>query len=192
MSIRRDDAFERIVDEAVSVEERAQMSASAQRFALIFWIRKSVLAEHRRLYLFADEHPEAAQDLVDPSIRLSERALSERLWNLPAGWVRIVNDLHVDLQSLLGDYEVAYVGQKAGGLLFRTSPIVWGEAAKLIGVARADSMTVCTVCGGTAKIETPPRSTTRCPRHPHSHPDKIVGAIARPPGWTMKDGAPHG
>lgn len=186
MSIRRDDAFERIVDEAVSVEERTEMSASAQRFALIFWIRKSVLAEHRRLYLYADEHPEAAQDLVDPSIRLSERARSERSWNLPAGWVRIVNDLHADLSCLLGDYEVAYVGQSAGGLRLLTSPIARGGVAERIGAARADSMAVCTVCGGTARIETQPRSATRCPRHPSSRPDRIVGAIARPPGWTMK------
>lgn len=182
MSIRRDDAFERIVDEAVSFEERAEMSASAQRFALIFWIRKSVLAEHRRLYLYADEHPEAAQDLVDPSIRLVERGRSGRSWTLPAGWVRIVNDLHADLSCLLGDYEVSYVGQKAGGLRFCTSPIVRGEAAERIGVARAESMTVCTVCGGTARLETPPRSATRCQRHPHTRPDRIVGATARPPG----------
>lgn len=191
MSIRRDDAFERIVDEAVSVEERTEMSASAQRFALIFWIRKSVLAEHRRLYLYADEHPEAAQDLVDPSIRLSERARSERSWNLPAGWVRIVNDLHADLSCLLGDYEVAYVGQYAGGLRFRTSPITRGEAARRIGAARAESMAVCAVCGGTARLETPPRSATRCPRHPHSSPDKIVGAMARPPGCTRKEWPIH-
>lgn len=151
VSIRRDDAFERIVDEAVSVEERAEMSASAQRFALIFWIRKSVLAEHRRLYLYADEHPEAAQDLVDPSIRLSERDGSEHSWTLPAGWVRIVNDLHADLSRPLGEYEVTYAGQKDGGLRFRTSPVARGEAAERIDAARAASMTVCEVCGGNSQ-----------------------------------------
>lgn len=186
MAIRRDDAFERIVNEGVSAEEREEMSASAQRFALIFWIRRRVFAEHRRLYLYADEHPEAAQDLIDPSIRRSGKDGFERSWSLPAGWVRIVNDLHADLRRLLGDYEVAYVGQNTGGLRFRTSPIAKGEAVKRIGAARADSMMVCAVCGGTARIETPPRSATRCLRHPPSRPDRIIGAIARPPGWNPK------
>lgn len=39
---------------------------------------------------WADEQPEALQTRVDPGIQLTE----PEAWELPTGWVSIVNDLH--------------------------------------------------------------------------------------------------
>jgi hypothetical protein len=49
----------------------------------------------RSRFRWADEHPEALQELVDPTIRVVASDLRPA-WTLPAGWVRIVNELHND------------------------------------------------------------------------------------------------
>lgn len=142
--------------------------------------QKLFYAEHRRI-LYADEHPEALQDLADPTIRLWEGELVQEVWSMPAGWVRLVNRLHADLVDLVGDYEVTDASQKAGGLRFRISPIARGEVADRIRAAREQSWTVCELCGEAAERS---MFSTRCQVHARSRTERIPGAIARPPGWV--------
>lgn len=51
---------------------------------------------------WADQRPEALQDLVDPTLTLANGVEVRTAWALPTGWVRIVNRLHRDLVELLG------------------------------------------------------------------------------------------
>lgn len=67
---RDDAAFDGIVDQ-VSPSEREEMVASAERVAGVLELQERVMALHGRP-LFADEHPEALPELVDPSIQLAE------------------------------------------------------------------------------------------------------------------------
>lgn len=183
-----DDAFEEIVDQALSADERAEMNVSARRYAGFKEIQTRVMAVHGRRHPYADEHPEALQATVDSSIRLSDADEPESMWRLPAGWVEIVNRLHVQLLEELGDYEVMAAGQKSGGLRFRTSPVARGRAADLIAAARAESLHVCEVCGWPSVPSPLPRFDTRCSRHPVGRPDRVPGAISRPPGWAQERG----
>lgn len=150
-----------------------------ERVARIHALRREVLLAEGRNSLYADEHPEALQELADPSIRLSTAEPESYVWALPAGWVSLVNRLHRDLAALLGDYEVTLAGQKAGALRFYTSPVARGEAHDRIAAAREESLGTCEVCG---KPGGRSRFSTRCSRHPVAGPDRIPGAVARPPG----------
>lgn len=68
--------------------------------------------EESDLTLFADQHPEALQTLADPTVKVAE-GLDERLgWQVPVGWIGVVNSLRVDIIELLGDYEVIRAGNK--------------------------------------------------------------------------------
>lgn len=172
-----DAAFEKIVDQ-VPGPERAEMVASAERVAGLLELRERVMALHGRP-LFADEHPEALQELVDPTIELRD----EKSWGLPAGWVGIVNRLHADLVELLGDYVITEIGQKSGGLRLYTSPVARDEVHERIRAAREESLRTCEVCGEPDSGQRP-RFTTRCDRHAFTGTTRIPGAVARPPGWA--------
>lgn len=135
----------------------------------------------------AAEHPYAVQTLADPAIRLTSGAE----WELPAGWVLLVNALHRDLAVLAGGYAVALIGQKAGGLRL----IIAGERRldpamrARIDAAREASLEICDLCGAPAdRPSWRTRLITRCPAHPAVGPGKIVGAAAAPP--SNPEGAP--
>lgn len=159
--------------------DRGHGDSLSERAARLHALRREVLLAEGRSSLFADEHPEALQELVDPSIRLSTAEPESYVWALPAGWVSLVNRLHRDLAALLGDYEVTLAGQKAGGLRFYVSPVARGEAHDRIAAAREESLDTCEVCGEPGAHS---RFSTRCSRHPVTGPDRILGAVARPPG----------
>lgn len=188
MTDGRDDAFERIVDQALPADERTEMIASARRYAPLETILTSTIYEHGRWHPSADEHPEALRATVDPTIRLMDVDEPESVWRLPAGWVEIVNPLHARLLDELGNYKVREAGQRSGGLRFRTSPVARGTAADLIAAARAESLRVCEVCGGPSAPSPLPHFDTRCARHPVGRPDRVPGAISRPPGWEREGG----
>lgn len=145
-------------------------------------------SEHRRP-LWADEHREALQELVDPTIQLvgGDNA-AYRGWGLPAGWVPIVNRLHGDLVDLLGDYEVVRVGNKMSGLRYAidrsgdASPEVHRAVDELLQVSRAESLSACDLCGGPAH-GTLSFGITRCTAHKLTRERRWPGALARPPGW---------
>jgi len=158
----------------------------SERAARLHALRREVLLAEGRSSLFADEHPEACQELADPSIRLSTAEPESHVWALPAGWVGVVNRLHRDLAALLGEYTITLAGQKSGGLRFYTSPVARGEAFERIDAARDESRTVCEVCGEPGGRS---RFSTRCPHHPVAGPDRIPGAVARPPGRDTPQGA---
>lgn len=181
MSRPERDVFDGIVGR-IPVPERERMAESAERVAGMLELRQRAEALHGRP-LFADEHPEALQESVDATMRLSDGAS----WSLPAGWARIVNALHRDLVELLGDYAIAEIGQKSGGLRISASPIARDEAHERIVAARAESMRTCEVCGEPGTVDRPPRFSTRCPLHPVGRSDRIPGAIARPPGWASDE-----
>ncbi|MGO1524179.1 MAG: hypothetical protein ACTHV8_10895 [Nesterenkonia sp.] len=139
-----------------------------------------MLAGGRR---WQDEHPEALQTRVDPGITFTKLDWSRSEWSLPAGWVGIMNRLHLRLIETQGpDYEIFQIGIKAGWL--RCLLIHPREGRNLPGMreAREESLQTCDLCGGPA-----PRSSqlpTRCPEHPGSGPDKVYGARALPPGLS--------
>ncbi len=121
---------------------------------------------------WADEQPEALQTRADPTIELTE----SEAWELPAGWVSIVNDLHTQLLEAIGSYSIRQVGQKAGGLRFLiTTP----GGRDLILKAREVSLRTCELCGGSAQ---PSRLATRCEEHPAFGPDAFKPVFALPPG----------
>lgn len=146
-------------------------------------IKAHVLAEHGRTFLFADEHPEALQNLVDASITLSAHRTLGEVWALPAGWARIVNALHRDLLELLGEYVVTRADQKAGRLCFYTVPVAQGAVTERIERAVELSQRTCEVCGDPAS--TPSVFSTRCDRHPSVTGKRVLGALARPPGGDV-------
>ncbi|MGO1971586.1 MAG: hypothetical protein ACTH2Q_01380 [Propionibacteriaceae bacterium] len=133
---------------------------------------------------WADECPDALQVLVDPSIRLADDNVASR-WALPAGWVRIVNGLHINLVGLVGEYEIVRVTNKMSALRYAIDwlqpdnggPDVWQAVNDYIGRAKDESLSVCEFCGGPAE-GTISFGSTRCEDH-----SSIPGAIARPPGW---------
>lgn len=80
-------------------------------------------AQRRALHqcsLWADQHPLALPDPVDPAIRTVDGRPLQYVWGLPAGWVPVMNRLHADLVELLGHYEVTTVGTSC-----RTCGSVW-------------------------------------------------------------------
>lgn len=99
------DLFQEIVDESFPKPERREMAASAERVVTVLELCERVMALHDRP-LFADEHPEALQEIVDPTISVLE---GPDVWSLPAGWTRILNRIHADLLELLGGYVVTQV-----------------------------------------------------------------------------------
>lgn len=138
---------------------------------------------------WADQHPEARQELVDPTIVLAGASTEvPRGWELPAGWVLIVNRLHRGLVDLLGNYEVVRVGNKMSALRYAiTQP---GDASleaisaanSLLHAAKTESLSTCDLCGGTAHGK-PSFGVTRCEAHRPSRESPVPGALARPPGW---------
>lgn len=172
--------FDSIVRHAISERERDQMEAAAARIAGLHKLQERVQALYGRAILWADEHPEALSTLADPSIRLT----GDDAWSLPAGWVPLVNELHATLVAVMGDYQLEQASQKSGGLRYLTVPVARGEAADLITAARGVSYRTCELCGkpgGRAAGQ----FSTRCDRHPSARPDRVPGAVARPPGWRL-------
>lgn len=159
------------------------MTDPADLIAQLQQVKARVLVERHRTWLYADEHPEALQELADPSIVLSAQRSPAQVWALPAGWVRIVNELHRDLQELCGEYMVTRVDQKAGRLCFYIAPVAQGAAAERIERAVELSGRTCEVCGESAP--TPSPFTTRCDRHASSKGTRIRGALARPPRGSV-------
>lgn len=176
---RDPDAFQALVDASIPEAERREMTASAERVAGLRAIHERVTHEHHRAFLYADEHPEALQEFVNPTIRIPERSDA---WSLHAGWVRIVNRLHADLVGLLGDYVVVEMKAKGAGLMIRTSPYASTEAHDRFLAARSESGRTCDLCGepGTRSSR---RFMIRCRRHAVTRDTRIPGALARRPGW---------
>lgn len=136
---------------------------------------------------WADEHPDARQDLVDPTVKVLGDDYAER-WALAAGWVGIVNALHAELLELLGNYEVERVTNKMSALRYAVDSLgvdrdVWREVNIRIAEAKRASLATCDLCGGPA-LGTISVGVTRCVDHPATGPNRIMGATARPPGWS--------
>ncbi len=139
-------------------------------------------------FLWADQHPDALQERVSPTIRMVDGELDGR-WALPAGWVGIVNRTHAGLIDLLDYYEVVRVGNKMSFLRYAIDsrrrrdggPDVWKPVTDLIMAAKDESLRTCDLCGGPAN-GTISRGTTRCDDH-QPGPGTRYGARARPPGW---------
>lgn len=134
---------------------------------------------------WADEHHEALQELVDPTITLAGGGGDAyRGWELPAGRVPIVNRLHQDLVDLMGDYEVVRVGNKMSGLRYAidrpgaASPEVNRAVNDLLLAAKTESLSTCDLCGEPAEGRLS-FGVTRC----QAHQPPVPGARARPPGW---------
>lgn len=133
---------------------------------------------------WADQHPEALQKLVDPAITLAHPG---RGWELPAGWVLIVNRLHRGLVDLLGDYEVVRVGNKMSALRYAIirpsdeSTEVRRAVNDLLQEAKAESLSTCDLCGGPANGNLS-FGVTRCEAHQSTRESPFPGALARPPG----------
>ncbi|WP_019287896.1 MULTISPECIES: hypothetical protein [Arsenicicoccus] len=143
------------------------------------------LAEYGRIFLFAGGHPEALRDVADPSIALSTQRSPGQVWALPAGWVRIVNELHHDLLELLGEYVVTRADQKAGRLCYDIAPPSFSDAVQhRIAGAEDESRHTCELCGvNTSKTSI---YAARCTRHATGAGHRIIGAIARPPGESER------
>lgn len=138
---------------------------------------------------WADQHPEALQELADPTITLAGGTPGgHQGWELPAGWVPIVNRLHGGLIDLLGHYEVVRVGNKMAALRYAiTRPgdaSLEGDSAvnALLLAAKGESLSTCDLCGGPAS-GTLSFGVTRCEAHRSSRERPVPGALARPPGW---------
>lgn len=139
---------------------------------------------------WADQHPEALQELVDPTIKLAAGTNYVRDgWELAAGWVPVVNRLHAGLVSLLGGYEVVRVGNKMSALRYAidrpgdVSPEVHQAVDDLLQAAKAESLSTCDLCGRPARGRLS-FGVTRCEAHQSTRENTIHGALARPPGWT--------
>ena len=105
--------------------------------------------------MWADEHTDALQALANQTIRVAA-GLDERLgWALPAGWVHIVNRLHLAVVELIGDYEIIRAGSKGGDLRYAIdcpaqiddSDASWHTSGGLVVEATHESWTVCDLCG---------------------------------------------
>lgn len=147
-----------------------------------------------RQFRWADQHPEALKELVDPSIRIVDGRLGYR-WALPAGWVGIVNRLHADLIEILGDYQLIKTGTRLAGLRYIIDrqqpddehPELRQTVEARLSQARKESLTVCDLCGEPAEGRATPVGT-RCPRHKSARQNPPQGTFARPPGWIPARG----
>lgn len=130
----------------------------------------------RRFRCWADEHPDACQELLDPTIRYVDEPDNPRvgLTDIPAGWVPIVNQLHHDIAAVAGDYTVEIAGQKGYGLRYQLVGPVEPRVRELIAAATVASERVCTTCGAPCEPANPPR----CDRHPRGTTPFV---FARPP-----------
>lgn len=142
--------------------------------------------------LWADQHPEALQELVDPTITLAGGGGdAHRGWELPAGWVPIVNRLHRSLVDLIGDYEVVRVGNKMSALRYAITrpgdkgPEIHRAVDDLLQAAKAESLSTCDLCGGPA-TGTLSFGVTRCEVHQSTRESPVPGALARPPRWSSE------
>lgn len=140
-----------------------------------------LLAGGRR---WQDEHPQACQTLVDPTIPYREIPDWIRsYWGLPAGWAPLLNRLHADLQQLFDpedDYHCFQVGQKLGALCYRMPGPLETKASDLLRRAREESLRICELCAGPAEPAAG-HTITRCEDHPAG---SVVGAYALPPGLS--------
>ncbi|WP_454293544.1 hypothetical protein [Salana multivorans] len=154
-------------------------------------------AQRRALHqcsLWADQHPLALQDPVDPAIRTVDGRPLQYSWGLPAGWVPVMNRLHTDLADLLDYYEVTTVGNKLSYLRVSLDMHCWRDkdpdvrraARDLLLAAREESLRTCDLCGCPAE-GTVSAGVTRCEGHP-VEPWGLSGATARPPGWRTPSG----
>lgn len=98
-----------------------------------------------------DDDTSEASELKPGSAR-EERFRTERA-NVGAGWHPIIDDLHSNLQMLLGDYDVLQIKEQYGGLRyyllldFRGSPESRVQALHAIGDAERQSLLTCEGCG---------------------------------------------
>lgn len=128
------------------------------------------------MFLWADEHPDAAQTMADPTIRLDQDH-PRREWALPAGWVSVVNGLHGRLSSVVPGYRVIQAAQKRDRLRYLIDTVD-RDAERMIAEAAERTAAMCTVCGGPVAE---PSNTPRCAEHPRRG---VPHAMARPPGWV--------
>lgn len=138
---------------------------------------------------WADQHPEALQELADSTIKLAGGSNdAHHGWELTAGWVPIVNRLHAGPVDLLGHYEVVRVTSKMSALRYAidrpddVSPEINGAVDDLLQAAKAESLSTCDLCGGPADGRLS-FGVTRCTAHQSTPERTIPGALARPPGW---------
>ena len=148
----------------------------------------------RQRNVWADQNPLALQTIVDASITVIDDDFDER-WALPAGWVEIVNRLHVGLSGLLQEYSIVRVTNKMSYLRYAIDrhrndhgPDVIEQVWELLAVAKAESLRTCALCGGPA-LGTISRGTTRCEAHPADRALTYPAARARPPGYWARAGA---
>lgn len=131
--------------------------------------------------LWADEFPDACQDLLDPTIQVSSAPDDPRsgLTELPAGWVPIVNELHRDIVGEAGAYVLATAGQKGRGLRYEVVGAAGPAIRGLIAAAVDRSRTTCSVCGQLGEPSNPPRRA--------SHPRRATPVVfVRPPAWPLR------
>ena len=160
------------------VEQIAQLGLDERTTrALQAWIRSL----RRTRWCWADQHPEACQTLLDPTIvpvdaeprdtRFGESAIA-----VPAGWVPVANQLHRDITNLVGPYEVIQAGQKHCGLRWLTTVDTCDDVRELIAQAHRRTEDLCGVCG--APRDPDQRNPPRCREHPLG---VVPFAVARPP-----------
>ncbi len=74
--------------------------------------------------------------------------------NVGPGWQPLIENLHAELTSRLGMYEVHQIKEKFGGLRYYTDVRYDSPEGKLIEQAEAASYGICEQCGTTEDVST--------------------------------------
>lgn len=132
-----------------------------------------------RVWPWAGEVDGASQVIADSSIVIAD----SDSWDLPAGWMDLVNCLHRQVFEVLGPYEIWTVDQKLIRLRFRVSVYDasehWDQVDGLVRRAWAESGFICDFCGVIVRSSAS-YDRTRCTLH---RSERVGDAIARPPRW---------
>ncbi|MFT4086180.1 MAG: hypothetical protein QM658_03345 [Gordonia sp. (in: high G+C Gram-positive bacteria)] len=132
---------------------------------------------------WADQYPDACQELLDPSIRVANPSFFNQR-ETPCGWVPLINSLHAEITEKIGAHAVQCASQKFGRLRYSAVfdvSLSYEQAALyklLLEEAHEKSYGLCEVCGG--RVQQRSITLTRCSLHPFGTTPHVH---ARPPGW---------
>lgn len=109
---------------------------------------------------------ERAQGLSDDII---SRAYAPRVFSVPTGWIKIVNDLNEKLKVIDPNYTIEQIKEKFAAMRFYATfaPDKAEACEALINLAEIESTKICQICG-TSGTRSNPRGTwlmTLCPTH---------------------------